>query len=169
MNANCIWKCEKMIRKESVVRETHLHLIKPNLYFFENQEKLWKLLVFRVLIALAYLFFQAVFSLSTTKIDILTINLPKSPTTWPCIFYYMAQLSSPHWSVWLWDSSDISERIQERNFCSMDCSFDKWNYYQLALYLHNLALLLFTQLMFLSFFTFNFPLMWLWYLTGAEK
>ena len=59
IECNCIWKCEKMIWKESVVRETHLHLTKPNICFFENQEKLWKLLVvhcFSLFILSGYLF-----------------------------------------------------------------------------------------------------------------
>ena len=55
-----------MIRKESVIRGRHLHLIKLNFilfyFIFENQEKFWKLLAFRVFIAVAYLFFRVVFN-----------------------------------------------------------------------------------------------------------
>ena len=112
----------------SVSRRRHLHLIKPDI-FFENQEKLWKLLVFTV--------FVRIYSVSLACLFLQGILFPMYRENGyfnnkrTSIFDDMAlHFSQFHHHIELFDYllHLISGQIQRCNFCSMHCSFDKRNY-----------------------------------------
>ena len=139
-----------------------LHLIKPNIFLWKPR-KIAKIVSVKCIYCFSvFILSGCYFSLSTNKIDILTMNALQSPTTWLYIFLnFITTLKC----LIIWFIRFLNGF--KSNVYSMHCSFDKPNYFQL--YLHNLALLLFAQQLFLQFFTSIFQLMWLWYMTDAEK
>ena len=70
-----------MIQKECVVVGRQLNLIKPNIFLCKPRKipkivSVWGIYCFSI-----FILSGCSFSLSTQKIDILTMNAPQSPTT----------------------------------------------------------------------------------------